>query len=105
MFDFLKRWVSPAQPPAPARRSAAGTSQRSTRSKGASLSAPLPLPVPAPEVIEGNEETDWALWEDSVSVLDSRIGPLAPRDSVYDRLPSSQFDDADAFSSVRKRDK
>jgi hypothetical protein len=104
MFDFLKRWVSPARPPAPGtRRSSAGKSQKSTRSKGPSLSAPLPLPVP--EVIEGNEETDWALWEDSVSVLDSRAQPLAPRDSVYDRLPSSQFDDSDAFSSVRKRDK
>jgi hypothetical protein len=99
MFDFLKRWASPARPPAPGtRRSSAGKSQKSTRSKGPSLSAPLPLPVP--EVIEGNEESDWALWEDSVSQ------PLAPRDSVYDRLaPSSRFNDVDAFGSVRKRDK
>ena len=106
MFDFLKRWVSPARPPAPGkRRSSAGKSQR-TRSKGPNPSAPLPLSVPAPEVIEGNEETDWALWEDSVSVLDSRAAPLSPRDSVYDRLaPSSQFNDVDAFGSVRKRDK
>ena len=103
MFEFLKRWVSP--PPATGkRRSGAGKSQRNRRSQSASPSAPLPLPVP--EVIEGNEETDWALWEDSVSVLDSRSAPLAPRDSVYDRLsPSSRFDEVDAFSSVRKRDK
>jgi hypothetical protein len=97
VFDFLKRWASPPPPPA-ARRSSAGKSQRSARSKAASVSAPLPLPVP--EVIEGNEDTDWALWEDSVSQ------PLSPRDSVYDRLaPSSQFNDVDAFGSVRKRDK
>jgi len=100
VFEFLKRWVAPP-PPAPSRRK-----RKSTRAKDGAFSGPLPLAAPAPEVIEGNEETDWALWEDSVSVLDSRSQPLSPRDSVYDRLPSSsQFSDVDAFSGVRKRDK
>ena len=58
----------------------------------------------APEVVEGNSEQDWALWEDSVSVLDSQM-PSDVRSSVYDKLPPSQFDDVDAFSGVRKRDR
>ncbi len=38
-------------------------------------------------------------------MLDSQTQALAPRASNYDQLPPSQFDDTDAFASVRKRDR
>jgi hypothetical protein len=33
-------------------------------------------PIPAGEVIEGNEESDWAAWEDSVAFQDSLMPGL-----------------------------
>jgi hypothetical protein len=33
-------------------------------------------PMPLPEVVEGNEPTDWDLWNDSVRVMDSRLQQL-----------------------------
>ncbi len=56
-----------------------------------------------PEVIEGNQESDWALWEDSVAFQDSQINPvvlpakLVPR---HDASADAAF--ADAFASVNK---
>ena len=79
----------------------------------------MSAPGPLPEVIEGNEESDWALWEDSKTALDSQMQGLS-RASSYGRLGASQFDtlpgelgnppdslygDVDAFGSVRKRDR
>jgi hypothetical protein len=51
------------------------------------------LPLPLPEVVEGNEETDWALWEESVWAQDSQ---------TESRGGSSRCDAADAFRSVGK---
>lgn len=28
----------------------------------------FPRPLPLPEVVEGNEDADWSLWEESVSL-------------------------------------
>jgi hypothetical protein len=115
MFEFLKRWTSPAPAPA-AQRSRSPTKRKSSSSKGPIVSAPGPLP----EVVEGNQESDWALWEDSKNALDSQMQGL-PRSSGYgkpggtsqfDTLPSelggapdSLYGDLDAFGSVRKRDR
>lgn len=30
-------------------------------------------PLPLPQVTEGNEDSDWAMWEDSVMELDSQM--------------------------------
>lgn len=30
-------------------------------------------PLPVPEVVEGNEDSDWSLWEESVSFQDSQM--------------------------------
>ena len=113
MFKALKRWISPEPAPAPQRRSPA--KRKSSASKGPVVSAPGPLP----EVIEGNEESDWALWEDSKTALDSQMQGLS-RASGYGRLGASQYDtlpselgsppdslygDIDAFGTVRKRDR
>ena len=100
MFDFFKRWKSPA--PAPAAQRSRTRSQPKPKAKPSRDGA---LPAPLPEVVEGNEETDWALWEDSVTALDSQMQGLPSRSSSYDTLPSSQFDGVDAFDRVRKRDR
>ncbi len=68
--------------------------------------APPDLPETASlsEVIEGNEESDWAMWEDSVAFLDSQMQPLAASETVYlrEKDTPSQFHDIDPFSSTGK---
>lgn len=34
-------------------------------------------PVPLPEVIEGNNDSDWALWADSISFQEQQVAPTA----------------------------
>lgn len=65
------------------------------------LHEPAPLPL---QVIEGNEESDWAMWEDSVAALDSQMQPLAASATLTlrERDTPSQFDDIDPFSSTGK---
>jgi hypothetical protein len=99
MFDFLKRWKAP--PPAPQRKPI----PTRTKARKPATDPRLAAPGPLPEVVEGNEETDWALWEDSVSAMDSQRLGLPSQNSGLDKLSSSQFDDVDAFASVRKRDR
>lgn len=97
MFKFLKRTAVPEpRKPAPQRKPAAKRDAQDHR---------LPEPSVLAEVTEGNEQTDWALWEDSVAALDSQMQSLSPS-SAYGRLGSSSNyqDDIDAFSSVRKKD-
>lgn len=100
MFKLLKRLLAPA-PARPAQRAPVRPDPRRRRSRDEAVAAPLA----APEVVEGNSEQDWALWEDSVAMLDSQMQPLRSSASGYDKLPSSQFDDVDAFAGVRKRDR
>ena len=49
-------------------------------------------PAPLPEVIEGNTEADWSLWEDSVN---SQLMPLSG---------DTGAGDISAFDKVSKRD-
>jgi hypothetical protein len=60
--------------------------------------------LPVPEVVEGNDHTDWDLWEDSVTALNSQMQSLSPSEKkIYARKDaSSQFDDLDVFSRVGK---
>lgn len=69
------------------------------------VAPPLPEAVPLPEVVEGNEHTDWALWEDSVNVLDSQMQGLAPSARIYerDKQTPSEYQDLDPFSRVNKK--
>lgn len=59
-----------------------------------------------PDVVEGNEHTDWALWEDSMTALDSQMQSLNPSARIYekDKRITSQFQDLDrdAFAKVNK---
>jgi len=93
MFNFFKRAAIPEAKQIPR--------QAATRS-GA---PPDPHePAPLPQVVEGNEESDWAMWEDSVAFLDSQMQPLTASETVYlrERDTPSQFHDVDPFSSTGK---
>ena len=64
-----------------------------------------PNPLPIPEVLEGNEDSDWALWEDSVAFQDSQMQGPMPRFDPAPRprpLPDKNAEDVDPFASVRK---
>ena len=97
MFEFLKRLVSPdVTPPPPGRRKS---------SKKTSAAAIGHEPAPLPEVTEGNEHSDWELWEDSVVSLDSRMQGLMPSSRIYDDPERpSEYQDLDAYSKVSKND-
>jgi hypothetical protein len=40
---------------------------------------------PAIEVSEGNDDSDWALWHDSVEQYDSGLAPIDPFERVHRR--------------------
>jgi hypothetical protein len=92
MFDFLKRLVAPPAKPAtrPARRKPSSPSAR----------PPGNLPLPVSQVVEGNSEADWDLWQDSVDAFDSKMQPLAR--SARAIAEDSQAADIDPFSRVSK---
>lgn len=97
MFQFLKRLVSPEPTPAPRRK------KRSSRTPGSSEAGRDPAPLP--EVTEGNQHSDWELWEDSVVSLDSRMQSLMPSARIYDDPERpSEYQDLDAYSNVKKKD-
>lgn len=54
----------------------------------------IPRAFPIPEVIEGSESSDWALWEEAVA---SQGGPA---ESTIDSKIAEDF--PDPFASVRK---
>ena len=56
-------------------------------------------PPPLPDVVEGNDETDWDLWQDSV---DSQVAPLAPSSRNYPDTVPSQLDGLDPYHRVGK---
>ena len=71
--------------------------------------APPPSPPPLPEVTEGNQDSDWAMWEDSVAFQDSQMP------SVFNDLNAVKTRDEppkkkegapgpDPFAALRKRD-
>lgn len=63
-------------------------------------------PAPLPEVREGNLESDWALWEDSVAFQDSQM-PSAFNEletvRTRDEKPEKKRGEPDPFAAVRKR--
>lgn len=112
MFTWLKRRTA-APASQPVRKSVATpvrTPPRSAPSRPDSSARNAPRFVdtaPLPEVVaEGNTQADWSMWEDSVMAMDSQMQDIVPSNRVYVRESSpSQFDDVDAFASVRgKRD-
>jgi hypothetical protein len=100
MFNIFKR-------AAPAPQHAAPQPSKPAPSARAAPPAPatqLPDPGPMLEVQEGNEQTDWALWEDSVLVMDSQMQGLTPSARIYERVKErpSEYQDLDPFGSIGK---
>lgn len=64
-----------------------------------------PAPPPLPEVQEGNQDSDWAMWEDSVSFQDSQMpSTFGDLDSVRTRdEPGKKPKEIDPFAAVRRR--
>lgn len=100
MFHFLKRLVSPEPQPE------ARPKPRPRKPAGKSAGTPeFEDTTPLVEVTEGNEHSDWELWEDSVVSLDSRMQGLMPSSKIYDDPErASEYQDLDAFSKVRRND-
>lgn len=101
MLNFFKRHSMPAESVSKA---------PSARPKERRSAVPNPLePLPSPQVVEGNQDSDWAMWEDSVSFLDSQM-PALEQDSVRVRQaqdptpsPKGGAPTADPFASVGRR--
>jgi hypothetical protein len=96
MFNFFKRLLG--RDPVPLTRPA------KSRSRNKVFEPALRGALPVPEVVEGNDHTDWDLWEDSVIALDSQMQSLSPSErKIHSKKDaSSQFDDLDVFSRVGK---
>ncbi|MFC5496237.1 hypothetical protein ACFPOE_01705 [Caenimonas terrae] len=98
MFNPFKRSAPAAKP-----------ATRSTARPGAPARKEEPPALPEeaslPDVVEGNEHTDWALWEDSLNVLDSQMQGLTPSARIYerDKQTPSEFQDLDPFARVGKK--
>ena len=105
MFNLFKR-SDPAKAPTKAKsKAAAAPAGRPPAGARKDVAPPLPEHAPLPEVVEGNEHTDWALWEDSVNVLDSQLQNLTPSARIYerDKQTPSEFQDLDPFSRVNRK--
>ena len=99
MFDFFKRSTpaKAAQPRQPAiKRRAAGERPGYD---------PLE-PLPRPEVTEGNEDSDWSLWENSIAFQDSQIPEQYPKTKPAP-LEAADADDSGiptGYDTVRRTD-
>lgn len=88
-------------------RAKSSNSSATSRAHNSSES-PQTDPAPLPEVVEGNEDSDWALWEDSVAFQDSQMqsgfGELkTPEVRESSRNSSDGEHDPFTFESVRRR--
>ena len=94
MFKFWKRSAVPEVRRAPPRKSA--------RKSPSDVSTE---PAALPEITEGNEQSDWALWEDSMTALDSQMQSLGPSSRFTEKAGTpSDYQDIDAFARVTRKD-
>ncbi len=102
MLKFFKSAPKPA-PAKPARP--APSAQARPATPAAARTGMPPAPPPLPEVSEGNEDSDWAMWEDSVAFQDSQMpSAFNELDAVKTRDEEPQKSGApDPFSTVRRR--
>ena len=103
MFNFFKRFTAQPKPAArPKAKTAPGQTPASRRAAAARRFPDVPA---LPQVVEGNDHSDWALWEDSVNVLDSQMQGLTPSARIYerDKQTPSEYQDLDPFSRVNKK--
>ncbi len=98
MFSFFKRTE---------KESAASVARLHSQVRKPARNAGLELrePPPVPQVTEGNEDSDWAMWQDSVLEQDSQL-----HSQFHDTVPSRFTDehtavtdpDVDPFAKVSK---
>src|SRR5512133_1945723 len=65
----------------------------------------IPRPLPLPEVVEGNDDSDWSLWQDSVEFHDSQMQetwPVTEPGPLQGATPSIEPEAIDPFASVHK---
>jgi hypothetical protein len=102
MLNFFKR--KPTATPTASSKPSGAAPVRARPAAPAGKSVPPAEPAPLPEVREGNLESDWALWEDSVAFQDSQMpSDLSPLEAVKDRSSPKQDDGPDPYSTVRRR--
>lgn len=100
LFDFLKRrTTTPAQPPKRASANSGVSKRNSPKAKP--VSDPL-SPLPLPEMKEGNEASDWSMWEDSVAFQDSKMNNVYPETLPVPLSPAEPTEDP--FAKVRLRE-
>lgn len=92
MFSFFKR--SDSVPSASANRPNGQGKSKSTSARSVDFLSPMPVP----EVTEGNLDSDWAMWEDSVLEQDSHLP------SQFADTQPSQLDDPSASELEPERD-
>jgi hypothetical protein len=99
MFKFLKRLAMPEPKPKPAPKRKAS---KKSRLPGEIATEPSALP----QVTEGNDHSDWALWEDSVAALDSQMNSVNSSfgRSQHEADEVSEFQAFDAFDRVNRKD-
>lgn len=99
MLKFFKRTPPAAAKPAPSAPVAARP-----RTPSGSKAGTVPEPPPLPEVSEGNLDSDWALWEDSVAFQDSQMpSSFSELESVKTRDDNPGSAKPDPFATVRRR--
>ncbi len=103
MLKFFKSATKPA--PTPTRPATAARPRPATSSAAAARAGTPPVPPPLPEVSEGNQESDWAMWENSVAFQDSQMPSVFNEfDAVktHDEKPRKSGE-PDPFAAVGKR--
>jgi hypothetical protein len=94
MLKFFKRKSEPPRTP----------SERPRPKPAARSITPPGEAAPLPEVSEGNLESDWALWEDSVAFQDSQMpSNFSELESVKVRTDPGTEDKPDPYAAVRSR--
>ena len=98
MLNFFKNskatQARPAQTPVLNKTSSTAKERRLT-----------PRALPVPEVVEGNDDSDWSLWQDSVEFHDSQMQaawPVTAPSPLQEATPSLELDAIDPFASVHK---
>jgi hypothetical protein len=91
MFKFIQQLVSSAD------RLARPTTRRSERRRQEAWDPAKS--IRGLEVLEGNDDTDWDLWECSVH---SELQPLATSVRIKGDATPSRLDDFDPFARVSK---
>jgi hypothetical protein len=100
LFDFLKRRTATPVPP-PKHTSASSGPSKHNPPKARQVAEPQ-SPLPVPEVKEGNEESDWSMWEDSVAFQDSKMNSISPETRPAPLAAAEPIEDP--FAKVRLRE-